>query len=72
MRAFIILANIAVVAVAWNMSSLTGMLLVTALSFVFIALSFALFTARTESRESRDMQRAMGRNSTFLAGLRDR
>ncbi|VTU26268.1 MULTISPECIES: hypothetical protein [unclassified Variovorax] len=69
MRAIILLANIAVLAIAFWLASFTGLLIAGVLCFVLIAAVFALSMARTEARESRDMQRAMGRNTTFLAGL---
>jgi hypothetical protein len=69
MRALVLFANIAVLAIAFWLASFTGLVIAAALCFVLIAAAFALSMAKTEARESRDMQRAMGRNTTFLAGL---
>ena len=38
--------------------------------FVLAAASFAFSRAGKEARESKQMQRAFGRSTTFLAGLR--
>lgn len=72
MRAAILLANICVLALAWWFGSLTGLLIAAAVCFVFIAGVFALSMAKTEARESKDMQRSMERNTTFLGRLLDR
>lgn len=69
MRAFILIVNIAALAAAYYLASLTGLLIVAGLCIVLIAGFFAFSMASTEARESRKMQRAMGRNTTFLAEL---
>lgn len=69
MRALILFVNIAVLAAAYWVASLTGLLIAAGLCFVVIAAFFAFSMASTEARESRKMQRAMGRNTTFLAEL---
>lgn len=70
MRAIVLILNIAVLVVAWWAASLTGVLIAAALCFVLVAGFFAFSMAKTEARESRQMQRAMGRNTSFLAELR--
>ncbi|MDM0104508.1 hypothetical protein QTH97_06165 [Variovorax sp. J22R24] len=69
MRAIILLANIGVLAVAFYLGSLTGLLIAAGVCLVLVAGFFAFSMARTEARESKDMKRAMGRNTTLLAGL---
>lgn len=69
MRALILFANIAILGLAWYFGSLTGVLIAAGLCVIVVAGVFAFSMARTEARESKDMQRAMGRNTTFLAGL---
>ena len=69
MRAFILILNVAVLVIAWWAASLTGLLVAAGLCFVLVAGFFAFSMARTEARESRQMQRAMGRNTSFLAEL---
>jgi hypothetical protein len=69
MRAIVLLTNIAVMAVAFWLASFTGLLIAAVLCFVLMGAVFALSMARTEARESRDMQRTMHRNTSFLAGL---
>jgi len=69
MRALILIVNIAALAAAYYLASLTGLLIAAGLCFVLIAGFFAFSMASTEARESRKMQRAMGRNTTFLAEL---
>ena len=69
MRALILILNVALLAIAWWAASLTGVLIAAGLCFVLVAGFFAFSMASTEARESRRMQRAMGRNTTFLAEL---
>ena len=69
MRAIVLIVNIAVLVTAWWVASLTGLLVAAGLCFVLITGCFAFSMASTEARESRRMQRAMGRNTTFLADL---
>ena len=69
MRALILLLNIAVIALAWYLAGPIGLLVAAAVCFALIAGAFAFSMARTEARESRKMQRAMRRNTTFLAEL---
>ncbi len=71
MRAAILLVNVCVVALAYWLGSFTDLLIAGALCLVITAGVFALSMAKTEARESKDMQRRMGRNTTFLARLRD-
>lgn len=69
MRALILLLNLAVIAIAWYLAGPLGLLVAAVLCFALIAGAFVFSMARTETRESRKMQRAMGRNTTFLAEL---
>jgi hypothetical protein len=69
MRALILLVNVAILAVAWWLGSLTGLLIAGAVCVAAIVGVFMLSMSRHESLESRDMRRTMGRNTTFLAGL---
>ncbi len=69
MRITVFLLNIAVLFLAYHWGSLTGLLIACGLCAALVAASFAISTSRKEARESRDIQRAMGRNSTFLARL---
>ena len=69
MRAVILIVNIAILAIAYALASLTGLLIAAGICFVLIAGFFTFSMASTEARESRKMQRAMGRNTTFLAEL---
>ena len=69
MRALILLINVAVIALAWYLAGPIGLLVAAIACFVLVAGAFAFSMARTEARESREMQRAMGRNTTFLAEL---
>lgn len=69
MRALILLLSIAVLGLAYYLASITGLLIAAGLCLVLAAGAFAFSMARTDARESKDMQRAMGRNTTFLAGL---
>jgi Flp pilus assembly protein TadB len=69
MRALILILNVALLVAAWWVASLTGVLIAAGLCFVLVAGFFAFSMASTEARESRRMQRAMGRNTTFLAEL---
>lgn len=71
MRATILFVNICVVALAYWLGSFMGLLIAGALCLLITAGVFALSMARTEARESKGMQRSMGRNTTFLARLRD-
>ncbi|WP_077000690.1 hypothetical protein [Variovorax sp. KK3] len=72
MRALLLLASIAVPAAAWWLGSYTGLLIATGACLTAAAGTFILSRAREEARESKDMQRAFGRSTTFLAGLRKR
>ncbi|MEJ7688718.1 MAG: hypothetical protein WKG52_18060 [Variovorax sp.] len=69
MRITVFLINIVVLFLAYRWGSLTGLLIACGFCVVLVAASFALSTSRKEARESRGMQSAMGRSSTFLARL---
>jgi len=69
MRALILVLNIGVLGLALYFGSWTAWLVAAAVCFLIIAAFFKFSMARTEARESREMQRSMGRNTTFLAGL---
>ncbi|KWT82559.1 MULTISPECIES: hypothetical protein [unclassified Variovorax] len=71
MRILLFLASIAVPVTAWWLGSFTGLLIATGACFVLVAASFAFSMAGKEARESKQMQRAFGRSTTFLAGLRE-
>ncbi len=69
MRALAFLANFGVIAVAYYFGSWTGLLTALA-ACVALVVAFLLFsTDKNESKESRRMRKAMGQNTTFLAGL---
>lgn len=70
MRILLLLASIAFPVTAWWLGSFTGLLIAIGACFVLAAASFALSRAGKEARESKQMQRAFGRSTTFLAGLR--
>jgi len=70
MRAILLLASIAVLALAWWLGSFMGLLIVVGVCFVLAAATFAFSRAHKEARESKLMQRAFERSTTFLAGLR--
>jgi hypothetical protein len=72
MRAVLLLASIAILGLAWWLGSFVGMLIAVGVCFALAAASFAVSRARKEARESKEMQRAFGRSTTFLAGLRKR
>jgi len=69
MRALAFLANIGVIAVAYYFGSWTGLLIALAVCVALVAAFLVFSTDKTESKESRKMRKAMGRNTTFLAGL---
>jgi uncharacterized ion transporter superfamily protein YfcC len=69
MRTFVLLVYFGVMALAFYFGSLTGLLIAAGICIVMVAGFFVFSMARNEARESKDMQRAMGRNTTFLAGL---
>ena len=69
MRAIILLANIGVLALAFYLGSWMGLLIAAGVCVVLVAAFFVFSMATSEARESKDVQRAMGRNSTFLGGL---
>ena len=70
MRALLLLASIAVPAIAWWLGSFTGFLIAVGACLAAVAASFVFSRAREEARESKQLQRAFGRSTTFLAGLR--
>ena len=72
MRALLLLASITVLATAWWLGSFTGLLIAIGACFALAAAVFAFSRASKEARESKEMQRAFGRSTTFLAGLRKR
>lgn len=71
MRPIILLANLCILAVAFYFGSLTGLLVAGAVCIAIVAGFFMFSTARTESLESKEMRRTMGRSTTFLGGLGD-
>jgi hypothetical protein len=72
MRALLLLASIAVPATAWWLGSFTGLLIAVGVCFALAAAVFAFSRSGKEARESKEVQRAFGRSTTFLAGLRER
>ncbi|MGK6310427.1 hypothetical protein [Variovorax sp. DT-64] len=70
MRILLLLASIAVPVTAWWLGSFTGLLIAIGTCFVLAAATFAFSRAGKEARESKQLQRAFGRSTTFLAGLR--
>ena len=71
MRAIVLLANIGLLALAFYFGSLAGLLIATAVCVAVVAGLFVFSMSRSESLESKDMRRAMGRNTTLLGGLMD-
>jgi len=71
MRNLLLLASIAVPVTAWWLGSFTGLLIAISTCFALTAASFAFSRAGNEARESKQLQRAFGRSTTFLAGLRE-
>jgi hypothetical protein len=69
MRALILLVNIAVMGLAWYFASFAGLMIAAGICVIFVAGIFAFSMAKTEARESKDMKRAMGRNTTLLGRL---
>ncbi|MDM0012789.1 hypothetical protein QTH87_10140 [Variovorax sp. J22P168] len=69
MRAILLLLNIAVIAAAYYLAGITGLVIAALVCFALIAGAFVFSMARADSQESSEMRRAMGRNTTFLAGL---
>ena len=69
MRALLLLTSVAVLATAWWLGSFTGLLTAIGVCFALAAAVFAFSRAGKEARESKQMQRAFGRSTTFLAGL---
>ncbi|SEA88650.1 hypothetical protein [Variovorax sp. YR216] len=71
MRAIVLLANFGLLALAFYFGSLAGLLIAAALCIAIVAAFFLFSMSRSESLESKDMRRAMGRSTTFLGGLTD-
>jgi hypothetical protein len=69
MRALVIIANIGLIAAAFYFGSWAGLLIALAVCIALIGAFLAFSTDKVEARESREMRKAMGRNTTFLAGL---
>jgi hypothetical protein len=69
MRILLLLASIAVPVTAWWLGSFTGLLIAVGACFAMSAAVFAFSMAGKEARESKQMRRASGRSTTFLAGL---
>ncbi|RST55524.1 hypothetical protein [Variovorax sp. MHTC-1] len=70
MRTTLLLASIATLGLAWWLGSFAGLMIVVGACFALAAATFLFSRSRMEARESKDMQRAFGRSTTFLAGLR--
>ena len=71
MRALVLLANLGLLALAFYFGSLAGLLIATALCVAIVAGFFLFSMSRSESLESKNMRRTMGRSTTFLGGLTD-
>ena len=69
MRILLFLASIAIPATAWWFGSFTGLFIAIGTCFLLTAATFAFSRAGKEARESKQIQRAFGRSTTFLAGL---
>jgi uncharacterized membrane protein YfcA len=69
MRALAFLANIGIIAAAYYFGSWTGMFIALAVCVVLVVGFLVFSTDKTEAEESRKTRKAMGRNTTFLAGL---
>jgi hypothetical protein len=70
MRAILLFASIAMLGLAWWLGSFAGLMIAIGICFALAAASFVFSRARKEARESKELQRAFGRSTTFLAGLR--
>ncbi|HEY2256213.1 MAG TPA: hypothetical protein VGI11_11285 [Variovorax sp.] len=69
MRAVILLVNIAALGLAWYFASFVGLMIAVGVCVILTAGIFAFSMAKTDARESKDMKRAMGRNTTLLGRL---
>jgi|UPI0004855866 hypothetical protein len=69
MRTLCLLANFVVLAVAFYFGSLLGLAIALGICVVLVTLFFIFSTATSEARESKRIQREMGRSTTFLGGL---
>jgi Na+-translocating ferredoxin:NAD+ oxidoreductase RnfD subunit len=69
MRALAFIANIGIIAAAYYFGSWTGMFIALAVCVVLVVGFLVFSTDKTEAEESRKTRKAMGRNTTFLAGL---
>jgi Flp pilus assembly protein TadB len=69
MRTLCLLVNFAVLGVALYFGSLLGLAIALGICVVLVTLFFIFSMASNEARESKRIQREMGRNTTFLAGL---
>ncbi|MBO9515221.1 MAG: hypothetical protein J7549_13985 [Variovorax sp.] len=71
MRAIVLLANLGALALAFYFGSFIGLLVAAVLCIAIGAGFFMFSTSRSESLESKEMRRTMGRSTTFLGGLGD-
>lgn len=69
MRAVVFLLNLAVLALAFRFASFTGLAIAAFACVILSAAVFAFSMAKTDARESKDIKRAMGRNTTLLGRL---
>ena len=71
MRAIVLLANLGLLALAFYFGSLAGLLIVAGVCVAVVACLFLFSMSRSESLESKEMRRSMGRITTLLGGLMD-
>jgi hypothetical protein len=69
MRAIVLLANLLVLGLAYYFGSFMWLLAALGVTMLLAVGFFALSMARTDAYESKDMKRAMGRNTTLLGRL---
>lgn len=67
--ALLLLASLAIPGLAWWLGSFTGLLIAVGTCLALVTATFAFSRATQEARESKQMQRAFGRSTTFLAEL---
>ncbi|SCK47022.1 hypothetical protein VAR608DRAFT_4630 [Variovorax sp. HW608] len=71
MRAIVLLANFGLLALAFYFGSLAGLLIAVGVCVAIIACLFLFSMSRSESLESKETRRSMGRDTTFLGTLMD-
>lgn len=69
MRALILLLNFVVIAAGYYFASLLGLLIALGVCVALCAVAFVFSTSLTDARESKELKRAMGRNTTIHGRL---